>query len=78
VEREELGYRREYTLRRANPSRHRTLEVTFPYEVVDREARKKNMSVDDFIKRFGVTVEWGNGDSARYTITERTDSRRQL
>lgn len=70
---EEVGYRKTYSLRRAIPGA-RSLEVTFPFEVVEQEARSRGMSVDDFIRRFKVIAEYGGVAAVRYSFTEDSKS----
>ena len=45
------AYRKEYRLRIAVPGK-KSLEVTFPWEVVEREAKRHNMSVEEFIENY--------------------------
>ena len=60
-----FGYRRTYRLRNAAPGR-KSLEVTFPYQVVEREARSKGLTVDEFLNRFQTVVEYDNFDGVIY------------
>lgn len=63
---ETVGYRKRYTLRRQAPDKP-SLEVTFPFEVVDREARLKGISVDEFLEQNDVEVTYGdNSDGVHY------------
>jgi hypothetical protein len=52
-----IGYRKTYRLRTAVPGR-KSIEVTFPYEVVEREARTRGLTVDDFLSRFQAVCEY--------------------
>lgn len=61
------GYRKEYTIRRAIPTKN-SLEVTFPFEVVDKEARSRNMTVEEFIGQYVVIAEFNGGDGVHYTF----------
>lgn len=49
------SYQTPYRLRKAQ-SGVRTLEVTFPYDVVEREARRNGIPVEEFIKQFQVVA----------------------
>ncbi len=63
----EAGYRRIYTIRK--PLAHKNfLEVTFPYDFIEREARKREMTVEQFIQDFAVQVEFDSSPTAVYTI----------
>jgi hypothetical protein len=66
----ELGYRRVYAIRKPLADKN-CLEVTFPYELVEREARRLDQSIIDFIRTHGVIVEFNSSNSVTYTITER-------
>lgn len=72
-----IGYRRTYRLRTAVPGR-KSIEVTFPYEVVEKEARSKGLTIDEFLKRFQTIVEFDNFDGVIYKFEkierEETDS----
>ena len=60
-----IGYRRTYRLRTAVPGR-KSIEVTFPYEVVDKEARSKGLTVDEFLNRFQAICEYDNFEGVVY------------
>jgi hypothetical protein len=64
------GFRKFYHFRRIMKNKN-SIQVTFPYEVVEREARAKGLSVANFIEKYGVTVEYNGGPGVTYTIEER-------
>lgn len=64
-----IGYKKTYRLRHAIPG-SKSVEVTFPYEVVDKEARKRGMSVPEFIARFQAAAEYNNFKGVIYTFEE--------
>lgn len=66
---EGIGYRETYRIRRTFPDKKFT-EVTLPYKVVEKEARKRELSFDEFIKRFQVVAEYDNFEGVRYTFEE--------
>ena len=68
----EDAYQRSYRLRMAQPGA-KSLEVTFPYEVVEREARRNGLSVDDFVKQFQVVAHFNSIAGVVYTF-ERIDN----
>ena len=64
-----IGYRKAYRLRMAVPDR-KSIEVTFPYEVVEKEARSRDLTVDEFLDRFQAVVEYDNFDGVIYRFQE--------
>lgn len=64
---QEIGYWKEYRLRRAVQGKD-SLEVTFPYEVVDKEARTRGITVEEFISQFMVRAEYDGFNGVRYTF----------
>lgn len=66
---EEVGYQRAYRLRIAVPGR-KSIEVTFPYEVVERQARTIGLTVDEFLDRFQVIAEYNNFEGVIYKFQE--------
>jgi len=66
---EKIGYRKTYRLRTAVPGR-KCIMVTFPYEVVEKEARSKGLTIDEFLARFQAAVEYDNFKGVLYTFEE--------
>jgi hypothetical protein len=64
-----VGYRKTYRLRTAVPGK-KSIEVTFPYEVVEKEARSRNLTTDEFLKRFQAIAEYDNFEGVRYTFVQ--------
>ena len=62
---EVIGYRRTYRLRTAIPGK-KSIEVTFPYQVVEKEARSRNLTVGEFLKRFQAVAEYDNFEGVLY------------
>ena len=60
-----IGYRKTYRLRIAIPGR-KSIAVTFPYEVVEREARTRKLSIDEFLNRFQAVCEYDGFDGVLY------------
>jgi hypothetical protein len=63
----DIGYRKEYKLRKLVKGR-KYISTGVPYEVVEREAARRNMTVDDFIIQFIVVAEYDNFEGLRYTF----------
>lgn len=61
------SYRKEYRIRRAVPASN-SLEVTFPYKVVEREARRHDITVEEFIKHFQAVAHYNNVEGVLYTF----------
>lgn len=51
---------------RFNVRGRKSLIVRFPYEVVEREARKRNLSVDEFLERFQAVAQYDSFDGVHY------------
>ena len=66
---EQVGYRKTYRLRTAVPGR-KSIEVTFPYEVVEKEARSKGLTISEFLNRFQAIAEYNNFDGVIYRFQE--------
>ena len=61
------GYQKRYRIRRAIPSAN-SLEVTFPFDVVERYARQLGISIDDFLATYSVIAEYDHQE-VKYTIS---------
>lgn len=48
----------------------RSIKVTFPYEVVEREAQKHTLTVEEFLKRFQAVAQYDNFEGVHYTFEE--------
>jgi hypothetical protein len=66
---QQFGYRKVYRLRTAVPGR-KCIEVTFPYEVVEKEARSRGLTIGEFLNRFQATCEYDNFVGVIYTFEE--------
>ena len=64
-----VGYRKIYRLRTAVPGK-KCIEVTFPYEVVEKEARSRGLTVDEFVGCFQAVVEYDNFEGVIYRFQE--------
>ena len=64
-----VGYKREYRLKVLVAGR-KSINVTVPYEVVQREAEKRGIAVAEFIQRFRAVAEYDNFDGILYTFRE--------
>ena len=64
---EAIGYRKVYRLRVTVPGR-KSIAVTFPFEVVEREARSRGLTIDEFLNSFQAIAEYDNFPGVRYTF----------
>jgi hypothetical protein len=64
-----IGYRKAYRLRVAQPGR-KSIEVTFPYEVVEKEARGRSLTIGEFLNRFQAVCEYGNFEGVFYRFEQ--------
>ncbi len=60
------GFQKRYRIRQAIPGAN-SLEVTIPFEFVDRKAREAGLSLDDFLKTYSVIADYDQ-DTVKYTI----------
>ena len=63
------AYRKEYRVR-VNVTGRKSFIVTFPYEVVEREARRRNLSIDEFLGKYQAIAQYDNFDGVLYTFEE--------
>lgn len=66
------SYRKTYRLRRAVPNA-KCVEVTVPYEVIEREANRRGISVDEFIERFRAIAQYDSFDGVFYKFEPKKD-----
>lgn len=66
----ETAYRKTYRLRRAQGDKVDSIEVTFPFEVVEREARARSMSISEFLDKFRVVAQYNSFDGVHYIFEE--------
>lgn len=62
-----IGYQKRYRIRRAVPGAN-SLEVTFPFEVVDLKARELGLSLEEFLATYSVIAEYNNA-IVTYTLS---------
>lgn len=64
------SFRRSYHFRRIMKNKN-SIQVTFPFEVIEREARTYGISVDQFLEKFCAVAEFNGGSVVTYTIEAR-------
>lgn len=60
-------YRKEYQIRMPVEGR-KSFVVTLPYEIVEREARKKGLTIAEFLDQFIVVAQYNNFDGVFYSF----------
>ena len=69
-----LPYKKRYKLRALKePSKF--IEVTFPYEVVEKEARERNLTISQFIDRYHAVAQYDSFPGVRYTFEENKNNK---
>jgi len=66
------AYQKKYQIRVPVDGR-KSFVVTLPYEVVEREARKKGLTIPEFIEKFQAVASYDNFDGIHYTFEEIAD-----
>ena len=68
-ETENAAYRKKYRIRVNSPGR-KSLIVAFPYEVVEKEARQRNLSVEKFLSDYHAVACYNGFKGVNYTFEE--------
>jgi len=63
-------YQQDYKLRYNQRNTTGSIEVTFPHQVVKKEARKQGMTVDQYIKKFKVVAHYNGFEGVLYTFVK--------
>ena len=66
--------RKEYQIRVPVEGR-KSFVVTMPYEVVEREARRRGLSLDEFLERYRVVAYYDDFEGIIYTFEEIKETR---
>lgn len=69
-----IAYELTFRLRRAQPNK-KSLEVTFPWGVAEKEAKSCGLSVDEFIKKYEVVAQYNGFPGVRYIFREIGDGK---
>ncbi|KKM97005.1 hypothetical protein LCGC14_1172390 [marine sediment metagenome] len=62
-----IAYSTTFRLRRAVRTA-KSLEVTFPWVVAEKEAESLGLTVDEFLKIYELKSQWGDFPGVRYTF----------
>ena len=65
----EVGYRKAFRLRVVVKGR-KHITVAVPYEVIERQATIRNLSVEQFVDKFMAIAEFNSFEGIRYTFKE--------
>lgn len=63
------AYQKKYQIRTPVGGR-KSFIVTLPYEVVEREARRRGLTIPEFTEKFQVVASYDNFDGIHYTFEE--------
>ncbi len=63
------GYQREYKIRRVN-LQDNSFQVTYPADILEREARIRGITVEELLKRVHVVAEFDTANIVTYTLTD--------
>ena len=64
---EESTYQKIYKMRQIGENKQNTV-VTIPPEVVEREARIRNLTIDEFIQQYRVVAQFDGFGGLRYNF----------
>jgi hypothetical protein len=68
------AYRKNYKIRLAQGKNSKnSYEVTFPYEVVDKEARKRGLKIEQFIEQYQAVAQYNGFDGVLYQFEKVED-----
>ena len=67
------AYRKEYQIRIPVEGRN-SFVITLPYEVVEREARRRELTTTEFTKKFQIVALYDNFEGVHYIFEEKPDS----
>jgi hypothetical protein len=65
------AYRKQYNFRFSQGDRAKSIEVTFPYEVVDKEARNHNLTIREFIAQYHAIAQFNGFEGVMYTFEKK-------
>jgi hypothetical protein len=69
VEGKLIAYESTFKLRRAIKNKN-SLKVTFPYQVVEKEAKSRGLTVDEFMQKFHAVAQYNGFQGVRYIFRE--------
>jgi len=63
----EIGYKKSYKMRSLLPAK-KHITVALPYEVIERQASMRGLTVDEFVEQYVAIAEFNNFDGIHYTF----------
>lgn len=66
---EEIGYKKVYRMRSLLPTK-RHITVAIPFEVIERQASLRGMTVPDFVEKYVAVCEFNSFEGVHYTFKE--------
>jgi hypothetical protein len=65
------AYRKTYRLRLAQKGNStRSYEVTFPFDVIDKESRKHGLTVEQFVEKYQAVAQYNGFEGVLYNFEE--------
>jgi hypothetical protein len=64
------AYRRTYKLRLSAGKGKNCVEVTFPFDVVERESRKHGLTVEQFMAQYQAVAQYNGFDGVLYQFEQ--------
>jgi len=67
-----IAYELTFRLRRAQPNK-KSLEVTFPWVVAEKEAKRLGLTINEFIKKYETVAQFNGFNGVRYIFKKIDD-----
>jgi len=68
--------RKQYQIRMPVEGR-KSFIVTMPYEVVEREARRRGLKLEEFLEKYQVVAHYDNFEGVIYTFEETEETKKE-
>jgi len=65
----EIGYTKTYKMRSLLPAK-RHITVAIPFEVIERQATMRGLTVDEFVDQYVAVAEFNSFEGIHYTFKE--------
>ena len=65
----EIGYTKTYKMRSLLPAK-RHITVAIPYEVIERQATMRGLTVEEFVDQYVAVAEFNNFEGIHYTFKQ--------
>jgi len=65
----EIGYKKSYKMRSLLPAK-KHITVAIPFEVIERQATMRGLTVDEFVEQYVAVAEFNSFEGIHYTFKE--------